>query len=117
MDNSKAITALGALAQSTRLDTFRLLVKHEPDGLPVGELAKIINVPQNTMSAHLKTLTQAGLISGERHSRSIIYRANLDVFRELTLFLIKDCCGGNAEICTPLIAELMPCCPPVGVTA
>ncbi|AHK44301.1 MULTISPECIES: metalloregulator ArsR/SmtB family transcription factor [Ensifer] len=117
MDNLEAITALGALAQSTRLDTFRLLVKHEPDGLPVGELAKIVDVPQNTMSAHLKTLTQAGLISGERHSRSIIYRAKLDVFRELTLFLIKDCCGGNAEICTPLIAELMPCCPPVGVSA
>lgn len=117
MDNSEAIAALGALAQSTRLDTFRLLVKHEPDGLPVGELARIIDVPQNTMSAHLKTLTQAGLISGERHSRSIIYRANLGVFRELTLFLIKDCCGGNAEICKPLIAELTPCCPPVKASA
>ncbi|KOF20066.1 ArsR family transcriptional regulator [Ensifer adhaerens] len=117
MDNSKAITALGALAQSTRLDTFRLLVKHEPDGLPVGELARIIGVPQNTMSAHLKTLAQAGLISGERQSRSIIYRANLDVLRELTLFLIKDCCGGNAEICMPLIAELTPCCPPVKASA
>lgn len=117
MDTNTAITALAALAQGTRLDTFRLLVKHEPDGLPVGELAKAVDVPQNTMSAHLKTLTQAGLISGERHSRSIIYRANLDVFRELTLFLIKDCCGGNAEICTPLIAELMPCCPPAKVTA
>ncbi|RYF06886.1 MAG: transcriptional regulator, partial [Oxalobacteraceae bacterium] len=37
MDNEPAIAALGALAQGTRLDTFRLLVKHEPDGLPAGE--------------------------------------------------------------------------------
>ncbi|TBY57884.1 ArsR family transcriptional regulator [Rhizobium leguminosarum bv. viciae] len=112
MDSSQAITALAALAQNTRLDTFRLLVKHEPDGLPVGELATLIDVPQNTMSAHLKTLSQAGLISGERHSRSIIYRANLDTFRDLTLFLLKDCCGGSTELCAPLIAELTPCCEP-----
>jgi DNA-binding transcriptional ArsR family regulator len=113
MDSLKAISALAALAQTTRLDTFRLLVKHEPDGLPVGELASLIGVPQNTMSAHLKTLTQAGLISGERHSRSIIYRANLDTLRDLTLFLLKDCCGGSTELCAPLIAELTPCCEPV----
>lgn len=110
MDNLAAINALSALAQSTRLDTFRLLVEHEPNGLSVGELASVIDVPQNTMSAHLKTLTQAGLISGERHSRSVIYRANLGRLRDLTLFLVKDCCGGSTELCAPLIAELMPCC-------
>ncbi len=112
MDSIKAIATLAALAQGTRLETFRLLVKHEPDGLPVGELAAEIDIPQNTMSAHLKTLSQAGLISGERHSRSIIYRANLDTLRDLTLFLLKDCCGGSSELCAPLIAELTPCCEP-----
>ncbi|WP_112808056.1 ArsR/SmtB family transcription factor [Ensifer sp.] len=110
MDNSEAISALAALAQSTRLDVFRLLVRHEPDGLPVGELARAIEVPQNTMSAHLATLSRAGLVTGERQSRSIIYRANLDALRELTVFLVKDCCGGNADLCAPLIADLTPCC-------
>ena len=33
--------ALGALAQGTRLDAFRLLVRHEPDGLPAGEIAQL----------------------------------------------------------------------------
>ncbi|MFK3667256.1 ArsR/SmtB family transcription factor [Ochrobactrum teleogrylli] len=112
METEEAITALAALAQSTRLDTFRLLVKHEPDGLPVGELARMLDVPQNTMSAHLATLSRAGLVNGERQSRSIIYRANLDRFRELTLFMIKDCCGGSAELCAPLIKSLTPCCEP-----
>ena len=112
MENEDAIAALAALAQSTRLDTFRLLVKHEPDGIPAGELARILDVPQNTMSAHLATLSRAGLVNGERQSRSIIYRADLDRFRELTLFMIKDCCGGNAKLCAPLIESLTPCCEP-----
>lgn len=112
METEEAITALAALAQSTRLDTFRLLVKHEPDGLPVGELARMLDVPQNTMSAHLATLSRAGLVNGERQSRSIIYRADLDRFRELTFFMIKDCCGGSAELCAPLIKSLTPCCEP-----
>jgi ArsR family transcriptional regulator, arsenate/arsenite/antimonite-responsive transcriptional repressor len=103
---------LSALAQSTRLDTFRLLVEREPDGAPAGELARRIGVPQNTMSAHLAVLARAGLIVGERQSRSIVYRANLDRLREMTLFLVKDCCGGRAELCAPLIADLTPCCPP-----
>lgn len=111
MESPHAIAALAALAQPTRLETFRLLVRHEPDGLPAGELARALDVPQNTMSAHLSTLSRAGLIEGERHSRSIIYRANLEHFRALTLFLLKDCCGGNAALCAPLIAELTPCCP------
>lgn len=112
MDNESTILALAALAQSTRLDVFRLLVRHEPDGLPAGDLARELATPHNTMSSHLGILARAGLIRGERHSRSIIYRANLDRLREMTLFLVKDCCGGRPELCEPLIADLTPCCPP-----
>ncbi len=115
MENSQAITALAALAQPTRLDTFRLLVAREPEGVPAGELARLIAVPQNTMSAHLAILAHAGLIVGERHSRSILYRADINRFREVALFLIKDCCGGRADLCAPLIADLTPCCPPTEV--
>ena len=112
MDETEAIAALAALAQSTRLDTFRLLVAREPDGVPAGELARLIEVPQNTMSTHLAILARARLIVGERQSRSIIYRANLERFREVALYLLKDCCGGRADLCAPLIADLTPCCPP-----
>jgi ArsR family transcriptional regulator, arsenate/arsenite/antimonite-responsive transcriptional repressor len=112
MDSENSILALAALAQATRLDVFRLLVQHEPDGLPAGDLARSLAVPHNTMSSHLSILSRAGLVKGERHSRSIIYRADLVRLRELMLFLLKDCCGGNAELCAPLIADLTPCCPP-----
>jgi ArsR family transcriptional regulator len=115
MDSIEVIAALAALAQSTRLETFRLLVKHEPAGVPAGELARLIEVPQNTMSTHLAILARAGLIVGERHSRSIVYRANLERFRQVTLFLLKDCCGGRPEVCAPLIADLTPCSAPAEV--
>ena len=112
MDSLDAISALAALAQVTRLETFRLLVSHEPKGLAAGDLARALDVPQNTMSAHLAILARAGLISGSRSSRSIIYRADLDRLRRVMLFLVNDCCGGRPELCAPLMAELKPCCPP-----
>jgi ArsR family transcriptional regulator, arsenate/arsenite/antimonite-responsive transcriptional repressor len=112
MKNTEAIAALAALAQPTRLETFRLLVRREPDGVPAGELARLMVIPQNTMSAHLAILARAGLVIGERQSRSIIYRADLSRFREVVLFLLKDCCGGRPDICAPLVADLTPCCRP-----
>jgi DNA-binding transcriptional ArsR family regulator len=110
MDTLEAIAGLAALAQTTRLDAFRLLVAREPDGVPAGELARLMAAPQNTMSAHLAILARAGLVQSERRSRSIIYRANLARLREVLLFLVKDCCGGKPELCAPMIAELSPCC-------
>ena len=112
MEPSDAIAALAALAQPTRLDAFRLLVAAEPLGLPAGELARRLGVPPNTMSAHLATLSHAGLVAGTRASRSIVYRANLGQVSDLTLFLLKDCCGGNAGLCAPVLAALAPCCEP-----
>ena len=112
MESKDAIAALAALAQTTRLETFRLLVKSEPNGIPAGELARLIDIPQNTMSAHQASLSRAGIVKSERQGRSIIYRADLGAFRALTLFLLKDCCGGNAELCAPLISDLTSCCLP-----
>ena len=99
---------LAALGQATRLEAFRLLVSHEPEGLPAGELARLVAVPQNTLSAHLNVLAHAKLVRRQRRSREIIYRANLDRFREVALFLLKDCCGGRPEVCGALIADLVP---------
>ena len=112
MDEQDALDGLAALSQSTRLAAFRLLVSHEPGGAAAGEIARDLNVPQNTMSAHLATLTRCGLAVSERQSRSIIYRANLERFRELIAFLLQDCCGGRPDVCQLLIAEITPCYPP-----
>jgi DNA-binding transcriptional ArsR family regulator len=112
METELAILALAALAQSTRLDVFRLLVKQEPDGLAAGEIAKALAVPQNTMSAHLSVLSRAGLVTARRISRSIVYRADLVRFQAVMTFLVNDCCDGRPEICAPLIESITPCCSP-----
>jgi ArsR family transcriptional regulator, arsenate/arsenite/antimonite-responsive transcriptional repressor len=112
MESETAILALAALAQPTRLEVFRLLVKHGPDGLAAGDIAKMLAVPQNTMSSHLSILARAGLVSAQRFGRSIVYRADLARFQQVVLFMLRDCCDGRPEICAPLIANLAPCCPP-----
>ncbi|MFJ1312038.1 ArsR/SmtB family transcription factor [Agrobacterium sp. P15N1-A] len=117
MEQEKAILALAALAQPTRLQAFNLLVQHEPDGIPAGDVARILAVPQNTMSSHLSVLARAGLINAERRSRLVVYRADISALREVMLYLVKDCCGGRAELCAPLVAELSPCCIPQKVSS
>lgn len=109
MELQSAILVLSALAQPTRLETFRLLVRHAPEGLPAGEVARGLGVPQNTLSSHLSILAQAGLVTSTRHGTTLIYRAELDRLRQLVGFLLRDCCGGRSEICAPIVAELSSC--------
>jgi ArsR family transcriptional regulator, arsenate/arsenite/antimonite-responsive transcriptional repressor len=112
MESEDAVLAFAALAQPTRLAAFRRLVAHEPEGLAAGDLARELDVPQNTLSAHLSVLSRAGLVSSERHSRSIVYRAKLDGFRDVALFMLRDCCGGRPEVCEPVVQSLQACCSP-----
>ena len=112
METEEAVLALAALSQSTRLEAFRTLTKHEPDGLAAGELARLLEVPPNTLSAHLSILTRARLVTSERHSRSIVYRANLAAFRDVAVFLLRDCCDGRPEVCAPVVESLQACFPP-----
>jgi len=111
MDREQVILALAALAQPTRLDTFQLLVAHEPEGLAAGEIARRLAVPHNTLSAHLGALSRAGLVRAERRSRSIIYRADLQRLGSVTAYLVRDCCGGDPELCRSLLTTLSPCAP------
>lgn len=110
MENNSAVDIFSALAQPTRLDAFRLIMGAGRDGMPAGEVARQLGVPQNTMSTHLAILSRAGLISPERQSRSILYRAELETVRALAGFLVNDCCGGRPELCEPAAAA--PCCAP-----
>lgn len=111
MDEYEAISSFSALAQETRLAAFRLLVRHQPDGLPAGEVARLLDVPHNTLSAHLAVLSRANLVVSQRQSRSIIYRANLDHVQKTVQFLVRDCCGGRPEVCQPLLDSLIGCPP------
>lgn len=103
MDKISALAALAALGQETRLDIFRLLVQAGPDGIAAGDVSARLGAVQNTVSAHLKTLAQAGLIRAEREGRSVRYTADMTGFRDLLAFLMEDCCNGAPELCRPVI--------------
>ena len=101
MRKNIAIAALGALAQETRLDIFRLLVERGPQGMAAGEIGERLKQPSPTLSFHLNQLRHAGLISSRRESRSIIYSANFNTMNGLMAYLMEKCCGGRPELCGP----------------
>ncbi len=106
MDNSETLAAFSALSQQTRLDVFRLLVKAGANGALSGEISGRLDVRQNTMSANLTVLLNAGLVRNERHGRTIRYFADFEALRSLLAFLMEDCCNGNPQICQPVIDEI-----------
>ena len=110
MDKSDAIEALHALAQETRLEVFRLLVKQGADGMVAGDIAEALGVRQNTMSANLAVLARAGMIRSAREGRVIRYFAEFDGMRALLAFLMEDCCGGRPELCKPVLDEIACAC-------
>ena len=101
MDQKRAIAALGALAQETRLELFRLLVTCGPAGLPAGIIAEKIGVLPSSLSFHLQQLVHAGLITQRRLSRQLIYSAEYGAMSELMAYLTENCCGRDA-ICPPV---------------
>jgi ArsR family transcriptional regulator len=112
METSTAVKRLSALSQENRLAVFRLLVKAGPAGVPAGEIARTLEITPNTLSAQLTVLANAGLVTGRRDGRSIIYAAGYDSMSELLVYLMEDCCQCRPEVCAPLaaVASRAACC-------
>lgn len=96
MDEQDVIKALAALAQPVRLQVFRALVVTGDAGLTPGTMAEGLDIPANTLSFHLKELVNAGLVTQERASRNLIYRANYERMNGLLSYLTENCCQGEA---------------------
>jgi DNA-binding transcriptional ArsR family regulator len=101
METNDAVGAFAALAQENRLAVLRLLVRNAPDGLTPGLIGEQLALPAPTLSFHLKTLAQAGLVSAVQEGRFVRYRAELASLDALIEFLTEDCCGGNSQRCAP----------------
>ena len=100
MELLKAVGALGALAQETRLRIFRALVQRGPDGLPAGRIATLLDLPGPTLSFHLAKLERAGLVSCRRDGRSLIYATDFIAIEGLVAYLTENCCGRGLA-CSP----------------
>jgi DNA-binding transcriptional ArsR family regulator len=104
MDEHGAISALGALAQETRLALYRLLVTQGPQGLPAGAIADSLGVAPSSLSFHLQQLLHAGLVSQRRAGRQLIYAAEYDTMNALLAYLTANCCG-RREGCVPFCTQ------------
>lgn len=94
MDETQVITALGALAHPMRLRAFRALVVAGQDGLTPGLMGEALSAPNATLSFHLKELARAGLVTQERASRNVVYRAAFERMNGLLDYLTQNCCEG-----------------------
>lgn len=95
MEIKDVIRALAALAHDLRLRVFRMLVVAGPTGLTPGAMAEQLDVPNATLSFHLKELMHAGLVTQERDGRSLIYRAAYEQMSAVLGFLTENCCQGQ----------------------
>src|SRR5947209_19889617 len=98
MKISFAVDSLAALAQETRLNIFRMLVRHAPTGLPAGTIARRLRLPGHTLSFHLNVLAAADLVQPPKNGRSIPYSANLDTVNRLTGFLMENSCSWRGGV-------------------
>ena len=94
MEKNAAVSALAALAQETRLDVFRLLVRAGSEGLTPGDIAETLELAAPTLSFHLKELKSTGLVAVQREGRSLRYAPDFAVVRSLLGYLTENCCEG-----------------------
>ena len=92
MKLENAAAQLEALGNPTRLAIFRGLVETGNQGSPVGEIRERLGIPASTLSHHIAKLVNAGLLSQERDSRSLICRVDHSNMDELMEFLVNNCC-------------------------
>jgi len=97
--SNETVTALGALAQETRLAIFRRLVRAGPKGEAAGAIGEALKIAAPTLSFHLKELERAGLVSARRESRNIFYAVDCGRMREVLDYLVNDCCANDPQIC------------------
>jgi ArsR family transcriptional regulator, arsenate/arsenite/antimonite-responsive transcriptional repressor len=100
MDEQTVVKALAALAQPLRLQIFRALIVSGEQGLIPGTMAEGLGISPSSLSFHLKELTNAGLVTQERSSRNLIYRAAYDQMNSLLGYLTANCCQGAGCVAT-----------------
>jgi len=99
VDSTRAVVALAALAQETRLAIFRLLVEYARDGLTPGAIVLKLKIAPATLSFHLKELVNAGLLDIRKEGRFIWYRPDIAAMNGLIGYLTDNCCRASGDAC------------------
>ncbi|BDU50573.1 ArsR/SmtB family transcription factor [Haliovirga abyssi] len=73
IDTDRAVLVLKMMANETRLKILYLLKKNE-DGICVGNMEEILNIPQSSVSQHLAHLRNSGIISCKKDGKKVCYK-------------------------------------------
>ena len=95
-DDVEAAAVFAALGSEQRLAVLRLLVRAGPEGLTIGELGERSGVTGSTLTHHMKTLTDAGLVRQVRDGRRILCHGAFDEIEALSNLLLRACCADRA---------------------
>lgn len=101
MKTTRAIEALAALAQESRLAIFRMLVEAGPEGIAAGRIGARLGLPPATLSFHLAHLARAGMAKHRQEGRFVIYAADFKNMNRLVAYLTENCCDG--AYCGPAV--------------
>lgn len=96
MNEHHAALCLSALGNPTRIKLFRLLVRAGTEGLNVGDLQRLLDVPASTLSHHMAALVKADLLLQDRRGREVMCMANYAAMNDLITYLTEQCCTGVA---------------------
>ncbi len=110
MEINAAIAQLAALGNASRLSVFRLLVQAGPPGLSAGIIAERLQLASATLSFHLASLHQAGLLSSRQESRYVFYAVDFAAVDGLLSFLVEDCCQGMECLPKTAAVQAKACC-------
>jgi DNA-binding transcriptional ArsR family regulator len=94
----QAAERLGSLSEPVRLRVLALLATEE---LSVGEVAKILQLPQSTVSRHLKALAEAGWVEKRAAGTATLYSMEPDELEEAARALwapVQRSLEGSREI-------------------
>lgn len=72
--------AFNAIAESRRRDILAFLA---PDERAVGDIVAAFDLPQPSVSKHLRVLREVGLVHVRRHGKQVYYRTNVEAIRPL----------------------------------
>ncbi len=105
MDEKQTLKMLSALSQETRLRIVRFLVSCGNNGATAGDVGNQVDAAASRASFHLSTLENAGVVTSERQSRHIVYRADIASLGHMMSFLLNDCCNGHPDIRACCVSE------------
>jgi ArsR family transcriptional regulator len=94
LQTEEAALALSKLGHPVRLRIVQFLVQAGEEGLAVGEIQVLVDIPGSTLSHHISHLVAGGLITQERQSRVLRCFMNFDRMAGLVTLLTDKCCAG-----------------------